>query len=141
VVRFGLALLLSLGASGVVDAVARGMMRRDNLARWGIGHGMDVMGKGSPSAFFYETQLYRSQPISHLVKQDVLLLAGEADHFVPLRQLAAQARVLRNARSVTTRIFRASENAASHCQIGNLPLVVQTMVEWITKHTGAPAGS
>ena len=141
VVRFGLALLLSLGASGVVDAVARVMMRRDNLARWGIGHGMDVMGVRSPSAFFTAAQLYRSQPISHLVKQNVLLLAGEADHFVPLWQIEAQARALGNARSVTTRIFRASENAASHCQIGNLPLVVQTMVEWITKHTGAVAGS
>jgi pimeloyl-ACP methyl ester carboxylesterase len=141
VVRYGLALLLSLGANGVVDAVARGMMSRDNLARWGIGHGMDVMGARSPSAFFTATQQYRSQPISHLVKQDVLLLAGEADHFVPLRQLDAQARALGNARSVTTRIFRASENAASHCQIGNLPLVVQTMVEWITEHTGAPAKS
>jgi pimeloyl-ACP methyl ester carboxylesterase len=124
----------------VVDALGRLLMRRDNLARWGIGHGMDVMGVGSPSAFFSATQLYRSQPISHLVKQDVLLLAGEADHFVPLRQLEAQARTLGNARSVTTRIFRASENAASHCQIGNLPLVVQTMAEWITKHGGG-AGS
>jgi len=141
VVRFGLALLLSLGASGVVDAVARVMMRRDNLARWGVGHGMDVMGVRSPSAFFSATQLYRSKPISHLVKQDVLLLAGEADHFVPLWQIEAQARALGNARSVTTRIFRASENAASHCQIGNLPLAVQTMVEWITKRTGAAAGS
>jgi pimeloyl-ACP methyl ester carboxylesterase len=137
VVRYGLAFLLSLGASGVIDALGRVLMRRDNLARWGIGHGMDVMGVGSPSAFFTATQLYRSQPISHLVKQDVLLLAGEADHFVPLRQLAAQARALGNARSVTTRIFRASENAASHCQIGNLPLVVQTMTEWITRHSGA----
>jgi pimeloyl-ACP methyl ester carboxylesterase len=137
VVRYGLALLLSLGASGVVDALGRAMMRRDNLARWGIGHGMDVMGVGSPSAFFTATQQYRSQPISHLVKQDVLLLAGEADHFVPLRQLEAQVRALGNARSVTTRIFLASENAASHCQIGNLPLVVQTMADWITKHSGA----
>jgi hypothetical protein len=60
-----------------------------------------------------------------------LLLAGAEDHYVPLQQLWDQARMLTSARSITARVFTADEHAQAHCQVGNLPLVVRVMSDWI----------
>jgi hypothetical protein len=39
--------------------------------------------------------------------------------------------MLTSARSVTARVFTAQEHAQAHCQIGNLPVAVRVMSEWI----------
>jgi hypothetical protein len=44
-----------------------------------------------------------------------------------------QVRALGNARSVTARIFMREEQAQNHCQIGNLGLALDVMLEWIQK--------
>lgn len=65
------------------------------------------------------------------VAQDVLLLTGEDDEFFPVKLLAKQKANLKNARSVTTRVFTKAESAASHCQIGNVGLALKTMSDWL----------
>ncbi len=123
--------LLAAGATGVLDAAVARLRERDGLIRWGMEQGMHVMGVSTPSAFLERARLYRTAPINDRVTQDVLLLAGAEDHFVPLHQLYRQAAALRRARSVTTRLFTRAEHAASHCQIGNLPLALQVIRRWI----------
>ncbi|MCB0640521.1 MAG: alpha/beta hydrolase [Phaeodactylibacter sp.] len=68
---------------------------------------------------------------SHLVDQEVLLLGGEHDAFQPPILLEKQKKALVNAASVTTRIFTKAESADQHCQMGNLGLVLQSMVDWL----------
>jgi pimeloyl-ACP methyl ester carboxylesterase len=123
--------LLAAGATGIVDAAVARLREHDGLVRWGMEQGMHVMGVQTPSAFLERARLYRTAPINDLVKQDVLLLAGAEDHFVPLHQLYRQAAALKNARSITTRVFTRAEHAASHCQIGNLPLALKVIRRWI----------
>jgi pimeloyl-ACP methyl ester carboxylesterase len=65
------------------------------------------------------------------VDQDVLLLVGENDSFQPPKLLHKQAQALVNARSITTRIFTEEEQADQHCQMGNLPLALNVMLEWL----------
>jgi hypothetical protein len=77
-------------------------------------------------------------PVSPLVRQDVLLLAGAEDHDVPHHQIYDQASWLANARSVTTWMFTRAENGQAHCQIGNLPLAIATIAAWIDRRD-APA--
>ncbi len=79
--------------------------------------------------------------ISHLIRADVLLLAGADDHYVPLKQLGRQAGNLTNARSVTTRIFTAAEQASNHCQLGNIGAVSRLIDTWLDLTTGEPVGS
>jgi pimeloyl-ACP methyl ester carboxylesterase len=69
--------------------------------------------------------------MSHLIKQDVLLIAGENDAFQPPILLHKQKEALVNARSVSTRIFTKDEHADQHCQIGNLNIALETMLAWI----------
>ncbi|NJM07582.1 alpha/beta hydrolase [Candidatus Gracilibacteria bacterium] len=64
------------------------------------------------------------------VMQDVLILSGAADHFIPLKMHHLQVAALRNARSVTGRIFSAAEHAENHCQVGNIGLALDVMATW-----------
>ena len=68
---------------------------------------------------------------SELVTQDVLILTGRHDHFVPHKMHRKQVEALINASSVTDRIFTARENADQHCQIGNVGLAMEVMVDWL----------
>jgi hypothetical protein len=94
---------------------------------------MHVFGVDSPAAAMRATASYRTADVSPLVRQDVLLLAGAEDHYVPHHQIYDQASWLTNARSVTTRMFTRPENGQAHCQIGNLPLAIATIAAWIDR--------
>lgn len=65
------------------------------------------------------------------VTQDVLILTGEDDHFIPMKLHHLQVAALKNARSITERIFTADEQASNHCQVGNFGLALQVMKDWL----------
>jgi len=65
------------------------------------------------------------------VNQDVLLLAGEADHYVPVAQFHRQRDALVHARSLSCRLFTAAEGGEQHCQVGNHRLAVDEIVRWL----------
>jgi hypothetical protein len=54
--------------------------------------------------------------------------------YVPLRQLDDQRRWLTSARSVTTRVFTATESAENHCQVGHYGLAFTVMADWLDTH-------
>jgi pimeloyl-ACP methyl ester carboxylesterase len=128
-------LLLNLHADHLLNVLCYQLMRKDLLSNWGIHHGMYVMGQNTPAKFLRELQKYSTRKISHLVKQNVLLMAGTNDHFIPISQYYQQSRELINARSITGRIFTESEQAQNHCQIGNIELALETMTNWLNIHT------
>lgn len=70
---------------------------------------------------------------SSLIDQHVLLLTGENDAFQPPILLQKQKEALVNAKSVSTRIFTKEEHADQHCQIGNLNIALETMLEWLSE--------
>ena len=58
-------------------------------------------------------------------------MAGSEDHYVPVKQLQQQIGMLKNARSITARIFTRGERAHNHCQVGNYGLALKTIVHWL----------
>jgi hypothetical protein len=68
---------------------------------------------------------------SELVHQDVLILTGAEDHFIPQKMHYKQVKALYNAKSVTARIFTKEDQAQNHCQIGNIRLALDVMEKWI----------
>ena len=70
---------------------------------------------------------------SDLVKQDILILTGKGDHFVPFKIHDMQVQALTNAKSVTARVFTKEDQAQNHCQIGNIGLALDVMLNWIDK--------
>jgi hypothetical protein len=123
--------LLTARARGAINAVADWAVGRKPVSQWGLRQGMHVTGTATPYDFLRSTTAMTTRKISHLVRADVLLLAGADDHYVPLRQLGRQAGTLTNARSVTTRIFTAAEQASNHCQLGNIGAAARLMIAWL----------
>lgn len=115
----------------LVNAAARVRMSRDLLSDWFLRQGMTVTGTDSPAAFLREMKRYSTEADSDKVTQDVLILAGAQDHYVPLEQLYRQMDALKNARSITGRIFTTQEHAQNHGQYGNPELALATIVNWI----------
>ena len=110
--------------------VAR-VAKKSPVAEWGIEEGMQVTGTSSPYEFFRKAKQFHTADVSTLITQDVLLLAGSEDHYVPTEQLYQQIKMLTNARSITARLFTRIESAENHCQVGNYGLALRTIVNWL----------
>jgi hypothetical protein len=76
-------------------------------------------------------QLNEENLHSDKVVQDVLILTGKKDHFIPFKMHKMQVAALTNARSVTARVFTEEDQAQNHCQVGNLGLALEVMAEWL----------
>ena len=130
--------LLFMRADTVIDAMVN-RSAHNPVQEWGLAQSMHVYGVNSPAEVLRAAASYRTQEISPLVRQDVLLLAGAEDHYLPAHQVYDQAARLTNARSVTTRMFSRAESAQAHCQIGNLPLATQTVTDWLDRRLNTAA--
>lgn len=122
---------LSLRAAAVVNAMVERVAKKNPVVEWGIQQGMHVTGTSSPYEFLRKTKEFQTADVSALIKQDVLLLAGSEDHYVPVEQFYRQIKTLSNARSITARLFTESESAQNHCQVGNYGLALRTIVNWL----------
>jgi hypothetical protein len=77
-------------------------------------------------------QKYEFAGISSQLTQDVLLMAGAEDHYIPVHQLPDQIATLTHVRSLTARLFTRAEQAQNHVQVGNMGLAFRTMIDWMT---------
>jgi pimeloyl-ACP methyl ester carboxylesterase len=129
--RMALAMLLALRARGAVNRLTSRAMSKSLVAAWGLRQGMHTTGTATSYDFLRGTKEYETASVSERVTQDVLLLAGSHDHYVPARQLASQLDSLTSARSVTVRVLTQFENAQNHVHIGNTELSLQVMTAWM----------
>jgi pimeloyl-ACP methyl ester carboxylesterase len=107
-------------------------MEKDGMHAWSIGNLMYITDKKTPmDAADVAFQMNEKNLHSDLVKQDVLILTGREDHFIPFKMHNKQVKALTNAKSVTARVFTREEQAQNHCQIGNTGLALDVIVKWI----------
>ncbi len=138
-IRTVLKTLLWLRATTIVNWLVGRVAKANPVVEWGLQQGMHVTGAGSAFAFFQASRRFQTDDISALVRQDVLLLAGSEDHYVPIGQWHRQIAMLNNARSITARLFTRSESAQNHCQVGNFGLALRTIVNWLDEMSGGSA--
>jgi pimeloyl-ACP methyl ester carboxylesterase len=114
------------------------MIERGGMPGWMIGNLMYIANAKEPiEATDLMLNLNASNLHSDLVKQDVLILTGKDDHFVPFKMHDMQMQALANARSVTASVFMKEDQAQNHCQIGNIGLALDVMLNWINKVSSA----
>ena len=92
---------------------------------------MQVTGTPTPYDCLQAIKRFQTDDVAGAIRQDVLLLAGSDDHYVPIEQWHHQIGMLTNARSITARLFTQGESAANHCQVGNYGLALRTIVTWL----------
>jgi pimeloyl-ACP methyl ester carboxylesterase len=122
---------LESGNADALNASIAQVMTQSLLAEWGIQEGLHVTGCQKPYDLLRVYRQYQTTTISANVTQDVLLLAGAEDHYVPVSQFYEQIATLKHARSLTARPFTREEQAQNHCQVGNFGLALRTIIAWI----------
>ena len=107
-------------------------MKRNPALRWQICNTMHITKKKSPlDAMRFSFSLSRENMHPERIQQDVLLLPGRRDHFIPFKMHRLQVEALVNAASITERVFTGEDRAQNHCQVGNIGLLLDTFLEWL----------
>lgn len=125
--------------ASLVNAAVAAVRKSDMLTDWVIAQGERVMAVETPADVFHAWGEYRTDDVSPQVTQDVLLMAGAKDHYIPLQMLPDQMMTLPGAHSVTARIFTEAESAQNHCQIGNMGLAIKVILDWLDETGGRAA--
>ncbi len=98
---------------------------------WAYRNALWTMGTKDVDETIQACAAYTLAPVADRIRQDVLILAGTEDHFIPLHQTADFEKALVNARSVTTRIFDGPSGGSGHCQCGALTLYHAAVFDWL----------
>lgn len=115
----------------IYNWIAEKSMNRNVATEWLINHGMYINGVNTPTEWLALLENFSVSDIAAKVGQDVLLLAGTEDHMVPCKEYKKHLQGLTSARSVTGRVFTAEEHAQNHCQVGNIKLALDVILDWI----------
>ena len=122
----------------LLNVMAEWKMKMMPQEKWGVDNLMYISKTDTPidgaSAIL---NLNAENLQSERVTQDVLILTGEKDHFIPVKIHHMQVAALKNAQSITERIFTEAEQAHNHCQIGNIGLALDVMTTWLRQKEGA----
>jgi pimeloyl-ACP methyl ester carboxylesterase len=117
-------------ASRIVAAARNPLAMNDPDVGWGFRNAVWTMGIKDGNASIVGSP-YTLAPVASRIRQDVLILAGTDDHFIPFHQTAEFEESLVNARSIMTRIFDRPSGGAGHCQCGNTSLVHASVFDWL----------
>lgn len=86
--------------------------------------GYENTGKDTPYDLLKNITDHNIRGLGKLVTQDVLLLAGKEDHYVPFEDLILEQNELINTRSLVTKIFTKETGGEQHCQAGRYDLAI-----------------
>ena len=104
---------------------------------WKLQQGRYLTGLHSPSRVLQAFGDYTMEPFEGRITQPCLVLAGDADQYVPFERLGDVRRALRNAESLEVRAFHHAQDPdmAQHCQIGDLDRAFAIMGDWLAGHS------
>ncbi|MCP9327606.1 alpha/beta fold hydrolase [Liquorilactobacillus satsumensis] len=98
-----------------------------------IRKGNEVMQTHNASELIKAAQQYTLKGCGKKVTQDVLLLAGNQDLYVPTSTIALVAKKLVNAKSVTQFLFTEKSGGERHCQVGNKQIAFEKIISFLEK--------
>ena len=101
--------------------------------RWSSAYSNWVFGVRGHKQFLNLSRRYNLKEVAQHITCDVLILAGENDFFIPVKQAEDFKRSLINARSITTRIYTSETGGNEHCQVGYRELCYGDLFDWIAE--------
>ena len=117
----------------LVDAALRTASRLNADLSWKLRQASHLTGLSRSSEVLRAFGDYTMEPLEGRITQPCLVLAGDADQYVPFARLGDVRRALRNAESLDVRVFRHAQDPdmAQHCQIGDLDRAFAMMGDWL----------
>ncbi|MDU7041621.1 MAG: alpha/beta hydrolase [Actinomyces sp.] len=101
---------------------------------WKLQQAQHLTGLHRPSQVLRAFGDYTMEPLEGLITQPCLVLAGDADQYVPFERLGDVRRALRNAETLEVHAFHHAQDTdmAQHCQIGDLDRAFAIMGDWLS---------
>jgi len=119
------------GLGFVLNAVAKIKSAFSPSLRWALQNSPWVMGTRGLLETAEALRAYTLRGVAQRIRGDVLILAGQDDHFVPVEQVRQFEDSLTRARSVTSVIYDRESGGAEHCQLGAVTLWHATFFDWL----------
>ena len=101
---------------------------------WKLQQARNLTGLRVPTDVLTAMGAFTMAPLEGMITQHCLVMAGDADQYVPFERLEDVRRALRNAASLDIREFHAADDPdmAEHCQLGDLDRAFEIMGDWLT---------
>ena len=101
---------------------------------WKLQQACHLTGLDKPSDVLRALGAYTMEPLAGMIRQPCLVMAGDADQYVPFERLGDVRHALRNAESLEVRAFHHAQDPdmAQHCQIGDLDRAFAIMGDWLS---------
>lgn len=118
----------------LIDAALRTASRLNADLSWKLQQARQLTGLDKPSDVLRALGAYTMEPLAGMIRQPCLVLAGDADQYVPFERLGDVRRALENSTSLDVRTFRHAQDPdmAQHCQVGDLDRAFAIMGEWLS---------
>ena len=118
----------------LVDTALGMVSRLSADLSWKLQQAQHLTGLHRPSQVLRAFGDYTMEPFEGRITQPCLVLAGDADQYVPFERLGDVRRALRNAKSLEVRAFHHAQDPdmAQHCQIGDLDRAFAIMGDWLS---------
>ncbi len=118
-VRFLYKTLLKCRCKMLLNLVIAYIMKKEPTVDWGVRQGMHAYGAASPYEYLKKITKY------------TITDTAEDDHFIQWDLYKKELDMLKNAKSITFRLFTEKEEASDHCQVGNTALALKTIIKWL----------
>lgn len=99
---------------------------------WKLNKGMENTGTTNPYDLLKAFQKYSMANIGSLINQEVLLLAGQDDQYVPIVRLAQLKKELVNAANIKSVVFTKETGGEQHCQAGHRELAFNEIKKFLS---------
>lgn len=118
----------------LIDAGLGMVSRLSADLSWKLQQARHLTGLHRPSQVLRAFGDYTMEALEGLITQPCLVLAGDADQYVPFERLGDVRRALENSASLEVRAFHHAQDPdmAQHCQIGDLDRAFAIMGEWLS---------
>jgi alpha-beta hydrolase superfamily lysophospholipase len=131
-----IATIRRVGRDPVADRLARRASALDPGARWGLRNAKWTLGSTGVTGMLDAAKPYTLVGVAERISQDVLILAGTDDQFVPAYQVERYMRTLHSARSVTTKVYDRASGGHEHSQLGATTLWQADFFDWMGDKLG-----
>ena len=117
----------------LIDAALSVAPRFSADLAWKLQQARHLTGLSKPSEVLRAFGAFTMAPLEGAIRQPCLVLAGDADQYVPFERLGDVRRALANAAELDVRAFHEAEDPdmAQHCQIGDLDRAFAIIGEWL----------
>lgn len=123
--------LLKANMKSVVNGLFRRSVKKGDLHALALAKMLPRYGAATPFDLGLALADYDLAPVAEKIDQDVLILGAQHDIMIPYTLAGKEIAMLKNARSLTFRLFTDREEAGDHCSCGNTQLALDSICRWM----------